>query len=135
MNREQLAELLNGREIGNEISKEEESQAEKNGLIVIFGASDDLAEIRGAVYDEVECYDGGVIAFHKGELLKKECDNDDCPHEEKMLEDSKIVKAEWCATEDASWTYETDVPHSEFDIMEGEEVYCRGIVINQKDLM
>ncbi len=73
MNKEELAKRLDGRLIGNEISKEEEAKAQEDGLIVIFGASDDLAEIRGAIYDEVGCYDGGVIAFYQGELLTKSC--------------------------------------------------------------
>lgn len=135
MNKEELAKRLDGRLIGNEISKEEEANAQDDGLIVIFGSSDDLAEIRGAIYDEVGCYDGGVIAFYKGELLTKSCSNDDCPHEEVMLEKSKIIKALWCPDDDGvSWKYETGIPHAKFDIIEDNEVYCRGIVISYKDI-
>ena len=32
--------------------------AEENGLVVVFGASDDLCEIRGAEDDEIDCFDG-----------------------------------------------------------------------------
>ena len=49
--KEQLAETLNGNEIGNEITKEQEQQAKENGLVVVFGYSDDNMELRGALYD------------------------------------------------------------------------------------
>lgn len=133
MNKKELAALLHGRELGDEISKEEEKIASESGLVVVFGASDDLAEIRGAIYEEVGVYDGGVIAFLDGDLLQKKCDNDDCPHEEDMLEKAKIVKALWCDAK-IPWTYETEIPHETFDIMEEGIVFCRGIVFDVKDI-
>ena len=42
MTKEELAATLNGREYNHEITKEEEAEARENGLVVIFGASDDL---------------------------------------------------------------------------------------------
>ncbi len=32
------------------------------------------------------------------------------------------------------WTYETDIPHATFDIMEDGEKYCRGTVLDIKSL-
>ncbi len=49
--KEQLASRLTGREYGDEITEEEEAEAKASGLFVIFGASDDLCEIRLAVID------------------------------------------------------------------------------------
>lgn len=134
MKRKELAAKLNGREIGSEISAEECARARDNKLVVIFGASDDLAEIVGSITDEVSLYDGGLIAFLDGELLTKKCDNDDCPHEESMLEKAKIVKAVWCGEGKATWSYESDIPHDKFMIKEDGENYCEGIVISYEDL-
>ena len=47
MTKEQLAELLNGNEYRDEMTKEQEQAAKQNNLLVLFGASDDLLEMRG----------------------------------------------------------------------------------------
>lgn len=71
MTKEQLAYLLNGREYTNEITKEEEREAKNSGLLVIFGASDDLIELRGAIYDEVGAINGGEVRIGKnGNLIE-----------------------------------------------------------------
>ena len=48
MNKEELAKLLDGRKYGSELSHEEGLAAEAAGLVVVFGASHDLMEFRGA---------------------------------------------------------------------------------------
>ena len=63
MTKEQLAELLNGNEYRDEMTKEQEQAAKQNNLLVLFGASDDLLEMRGAIRDEVGAYDGGEYAL------------------------------------------------------------------------
>lgn len=50
MTKEQLAEMLNGRQYGDETTPEIERLAKENGLCIAFGASDDLLEFRGSVY-------------------------------------------------------------------------------------
>jgi hypothetical protein len=35
--------------------------AKDNGLVIVFGASDDLVELRGAIHDEVGACDGVVF--------------------------------------------------------------------------
>ncbi|GHT09055.1 hypothetical protein FACS189426_06290 [Bacteroidia bacterium] len=139
MTKEELAALLDGREHRDEIFKDEEKAAKESGLVVVFGASDDLMELRGAIRDEIGCYEGGTACFDENGLLENECENEDCPHFEKIKEKAKKIEALWCAkevTEDnyISWTYETDIPHSTFKIMEDEEIYCIGIVFSIYDL-
>ena len=84
--------------------------AEENGLVVVFGASDDLCEIRGAEDDEIDCFDGG----------------------EATIAGAK-VKINWCK-DGYSWTYDTDIPHECFDVYEDGEKYCRGIVFSISDV-
>lgn len=129
----EFAKELSGREIGSEITKQEDLRAKSLGVVIIFGASDDLAEIRGAIYDEASCYDGGLIHFNNGELYKPKCEDESCPHELKIIRRAKTVEAVWGA-QDISWTYKTDIPHATFDIMEDGEVYCRGICFRLKDI-
>jgi hypothetical protein len=129
MTKEQLAAQLNGREYNNEITPEEEEAAKVNGLVVVFGASDDLMEFRGAIDDELSAYDGTTAYLAPGGLLTNKCADNSCPYFEKIKEaTTDTIKALW-DTEGYSWVYETEMPHASFDIMEDGETYCRGIVV------
>lgn len=55
-----FADAMNGREYRNEGSDALFAQMKRDGIVAVFGASDDLMEFRGAIYDEVGCYDGGL---------------------------------------------------------------------------
>lgn len=107
----QWAEKLNGRTRQDEISHEECEELKKQGLVVVFGYSDDNAEFRGAIDDEIDCYDGGRV-FEK---------------------DGKYIDAVWCDG-DFTWTYNTNIPHMTFDILDDEEKYCKGIIFKASDL-
>jgi hypothetical protein len=139
MTREQLAATLNGREYTNEIAKAEEKIAKENGLLVIFGASDDLCELRGAIYGEAGY--GQDIFILDGKFLEAFQDDDvDVLKRHgvlgvvnEMRERAIKIEALWCDG-DISWTYKTNTPHSTFDIMEDGEIYCRGIVIDMKEV-
>jgi hypothetical protein len=131
MTKEELAGLLNNRGIGHEITKGEALKAKENGLVVIFGYSDDGAVLQGAINDEVDCYDGGGFFINEKGLLpvhSDDCDCQYCGYEQAKKEAIKI-EAIW-DSEGYSWIYKTDVVFTTFDIMEGEEKYCRGIVID-----
>lgn len=101
------ATKLDGREIGEEITREEERVAEADGVVIVYGASDDLCEFAGAVSDEVYCNDGGIV--------------------------NRVPKIEavWCDPENgSSWSYRTAIPHETFRILEGADLYCIGIVFD-----
>ena len=138
MKAEIFAELLNENEYGNEITNEQCEFAKEHGLVVVFGASDDLCEFRGAIEDEASCYDGGKIVIFKNKKDWNVWDADAIDD----LEDSRkevaaldavavnqTIDAIWCPDEpQCSWIYKTDIPHSTFRIMEDGELYCMGIV-------
>lgn len=135
MNAKELATLLNGNEYRNEISDELEQKAKENALVVVFGHSDDNAEFRGAIHDEVGCYDGGVIPITKKGILHNECEEHDCPYFEKIKEKSSTVASVWCPEElECSWLFKSEISHETFDIMEDGELYCRGIVFSINDV-
>lgn len=108
MTLKEFAKTLDGREYGHEITKEEEILAKELGFVVVFGYSDDNAELRGAIYDEIGCYDGGILK------------HDDLPDE---------IYADWCPDDiDCAWAYGTSIPHETFYIYDNGELYCVGIV-------
>ncbi len=130
MTKDELCTLLNGREYTKEINDEIKKKILHTGLVVVFGGSDDLMEFRGAIDDEVGCYDGGKAYLNSNGLLVNQCDDIDCPYFKDQLKRAMVIEALWCSEADISWTYKTDIPHSTFEIMEDSEIYCRGIVFN-----
>ena len=51
MNIKEFADMLNGREYGIEITKQEEELADDLGFVVVFGYSDDNMEFRSVWHD------------------------------------------------------------------------------------
>lgn len=128
MTKEQFAERLNGREMGSEIDFIESKEAKSLGLVILFGYSDDSAEFRGAIHDEIYVYDGGgdIFVYQEGIVVMLKSVS---------LKDHQLAKIE--AVRDSEgyyWTYKADIPHATFDILEFGEKYCRGIVFNLSDL-
>lgn len=142
MNAKELADLLNGREYGKEITAAERVLAKISGLVVVFGASDDLMEFRGAIYDELSGFNGITAYLTSEGLIQNECENDSCPHFAKLKEKAATIKAMWCEYEPISeddhthsWTFKTAIPHETFEIVEDGEPYCRGIVFALQDVV
>ena|SRR5690606_8521479 len=127
----ELAEKLDGIEYPVRLSEELINQAKADGLVIVFGASDDLMEFRGAICDEVGCYDGGTALLDSDGLLpdRDQIKDDDELHQYfNRKQKAKTIEALWCEEGDYSWTYITDIPHVAFRVMEDGEPYCLGIV-------
>ena len=124
MTKKEFADKLNGREYAgyHQFTTSEVETAKENGWFIVYGASDDLIEFDGAIYDEDGCHGGGNIYFDKDGVGK---DKANC------------IEARWCEEIDGRhvcWSYETDIPHETFKIMEDGEVYCIGMIISVNDL-
>jgi hypothetical protein len=138
------AEKLNGREYGEEVSPEESRQMADEGMIAVFGASDDLLEFRGDLYDECGAWEGIQAKLYKtneGKIVLANTNGVDEIDEhlqeliEKAIARMLIVEAKWCPKElETSWLIETEIPHETFDIYEDGELYCRGIVFQSANI-
>lgn len=105
------------------------------GLVAVFGASDDLMEFRGAIRDEVGCYNGGTAFLTSAGLLTNDCDEGErCPYFAKIQERATPINANWDEG-GFSWRYETEIPHVKFIIKEDDENYCEGIVFALADVV
>ena len=131
MTPQEAAEQLDGCEYGSVGSKELFTTMKAAGLVAIHGYSDDVVVLDGAISDEA--YPPALLFDRRG-LLAKACDDDRCPHEAARERGAVRVEAHWCATEAASWTYSTDLPHATFRVLEDEDVYCVGLVISLEDV-
>ena len=138
MTKEKLAYLLNGREYGNEISLDEEKQAEDSGLIAIFGYSDDGVIFAGKARDQFGGWDGKSFKLNiqGSDIEVTEIDVRNVNVVNSLVgKDSDMVHAIWSPKEiKSSWLITSDIPHATFDIVEDGELFCRGIVIDTKDL-
>jgi hypothetical protein len=132
MNIKEFAKLLNGRHYGDELILDEEKQAKELGFVIVFGASDDLMEFRGAIDDEVGCYNGGTAYLNETGVVEPcECD---CMYYQIERDKAYKIKAIW-NNEEIAWIYETEIPHEKFEIFQDDgEVYCVGIVFDINNL-
>lgn len=131
---DEAVEALDGAEYREEGSPELFKEMRHSGLVAVFGYSDDNVEFRGAIDDELSAYGGTRIYLTKDGLLKNECDNDDCPHFQRMKKAASIIKANWDDPTGYSWTFTTSLPHKTFIVKEDGELFCRGIVFALKDV-
>lgn len=137
-----IASALQGIEYPADIPAVIQKAAQDHGIVIVFGASDDLMELRGAINDEFGCYDGGTAKLDAQGLLRDwESVKDDGDRNEiaQWLErdkTAKSIKAVWAPDkpEGASWAYVTSIPHTTFDVMEDGQIYCRAIAFNLADL-
>ena len=136
MTEKELAAMLNGREVGYEIGGPVVRWAKEAGLVAVYGYSDDNVELTGAIDDEVGAYNGATIYITTAGVLKEpDCDRDDCPYFAKEREKAKTIKAVWNDNFGGpAWTFETDIPHETFTIVDDGEPWCIGIVFSMADL-
>ena len=133
MDAKELAGIINNCDISREMRDVPLDQVKASGLAIVFGASDDLLEFRGAIEDEAGCYGTGTIYFNRSGELRSKCDSDECPYFEKTKATASKIKAIW-DSEGYSWVYETNFLHETFDVLEDGEKYCRGIVFSIYDV-
>ena len=137
MTKEELAARLTGRECRAELSGGDIRDAKAAGLVVVYGASDDLMEFDGAIRDEVGVYNGGLALLDaKGVLDRAQIDDDDEAIADfvSRKKAARTIEALWAAEGGYSWTYKTDIPHATFEVVDDGEPYCRGIVFALDDL-
>ena len=138
----EMAEKLNGITYDDCLYKLHDGlavEAKENGIVICTGASDDLVEFDGAIYDEGDCFDGGDVYFDKDSIAQN---GEELPNKITVI---------WCGmvdgesagpdrdfqTEDGetiAWCYQTDIPHETFMVYEYVGPYCRGIVFLIEDL-
>lgn len=136
---QELAAKLHGIKypVYKHLTKELIEKAKAAGLVIVYGASDDLMEFAGTINDEFGCYDGGTALVDANGLLPEresiEGDSDLADYFARKNA-AKAIEALWCKEGDYSWTYKTDIPHATFEVSDDGEPYCRGIVFALADL-
>lgn len=137
MTKEKLAAELNSIEYPCCIPQHLKNAAKGHGLVIVYGASDDLMELEGAIDDEIGACDGTTIMVDAfgvlpdwGEVFEDEATAEDYF---KRKPNARAIEAKF-DHDGYSWTYATEIPHAIFEVLEDGEKYCRGIVFALADL-
>lgn len=141
LNLKTAAQLFNNSQYPLRLEYHQIETLKKAGLALVFGESDDLIEVVGAIQDETGAYEGGEFYLGStGWLLISEvgtlqCDVDTIEDAKKLVKEydrSLKIKAEW-DKDGYSWIISisgnVEVPHAVFDILEDGEKFCRAIVV------
>jgi hypothetical protein len=139
MTKEELATALNGGEYRDEITLGLREQAEKSGLVVVYGYSSDVwkfdaMKFDGAIHDEINCDDDRKVYLSESGPWKIRSGCKDCPHAARERAKCKTIRALWHDEGNPCWTYETEIPHAKFNIYKGGNLYCVGIVFEMAAL-
>lgn len=130
MDLKQAAACINRNEYRAEVPRDLRVRLKEAGIVAIYGASDDLTEFDGALQDEAYPGSDGAMRLTQRGLEYNRCDCGDCPNWKPGPDN---IRAQWDHG-GYSWFISTDLPHEEFVIMEDDETYCRGVVVNLADL-
>lgn len=139
MTKEEFAARLHGREYRKEMSRADDTLAMNEGLVVVFGASDDLVEFRGAIDEELYCHENLAANLFltngsQGKPIWIAATEQDTQNY--IPTPFPPIVAQWAPAEpDCSWLITSDIPHATFDILEDGELFCRGIVFSLVELV
>ena len=137
----EFAAQIGGRRRGKELTADEKRLAKENGLVVVYGASDDTMIIDGALDDDAECFDGGTFHINRNGLVLwldedgEFCEN--CPYFKAELSSAMEITAVWHDKGNPCWTFKTDIPHEEFAVWDDDEpdhLFGIGIVFSLDSL-
>lgn len=140
MDKKTLAKQLDGikHPVHENLSRSIIESAAAHGLVIVYGASDDLMELEGAIHDEFGCFGGGIALVDKQGLLSRlDAEFDEEPESEEISLRKKAareIEPRWCKEPGIRWTYRTTIPHATFHVMRDGEVECRGIVFALSEL-
>lgn len=141
--KEELAKQLHGADMLNIVPEELVKVAKENNLVILYGYSDDLLELEGAIHDEVDAWNGVTIHLSKKGLSFPSCDDEDCCCNLQSDPEGKPVSAYTQKVgEEYYWMIDTKIPHASFDILDKRETdmvpiiqkFCKGIVIDLKEI-
>ena len=128
---QEFADYLNSVKKRDTITSHESDMARDNGLVMVYGASNDLMEIDGSIRDEVVCLNSGIVYLDESGMWVNECENDGCPYAMREQAKCRDILALRHAEGNPYWAYKTDIPHATFNLYDDyddSELWCVGIV-------
>lgn len=135
LSKEEFAAMISGRQISQLLNASEIRAAKSAGLFIIYGDSDDVISVRGLQNNDFDVDDHWVsgngivdITEEQAETLKE------FGFYDQFLEGAVRLECYFDEPgQEFSWEFKVDMQHSTFEIYEGEERFCLGIVLDSKD--
>ena len=117
----------------------------ENGIVVAFGQSDDLLELRGAIYDEIDCYSPTKAIWLENQFI--DCNKLDKLYEfledeydglfinsiQNLCKDAKFIEIN-PEVKNCQFEYTTNIPCEWFNVLLDNELYCKGFIFNIESL-
>ncbi|MFZ4618682.1 MAG: hypothetical protein ACOYM2_21160 [Rectinemataceae bacterium] len=134
MTTKEWAARLNGIEYPAHEVESWQAEAAKDGVVIVYGMSDDLIEFAGAINEEDGAWDGTEVKITPdGKLYNEDENREVLKYNSMQVSNMPKVRAIWSPRGAdgeiwASWEIQTRITHETFDIMEDGEVFCRGVV-------
>ena len=132
LTKEQMARSISGNQYLQEISPLDRIIAKNSGLLIIYGASDDITVFDGVIMDEAGAYDGeNHKILSNGDIFNRDDLHDQIVSKGYRVPQTKInVTAEFAPDDvECTWRITTDVPFAPFNIFEDDDLYCIGAVV------
>lgn len=131
----------------NKIDKELkiiESQLMRDQVVVVYGCSDDLMEMFGAMNEEFDCYAEHTFKWFSPNFVDQNAINqileyvdDEIPTLYDSIANFLKRDALYITVrhpKDCQFEYETNIPCERFSIMEDGDLYCQGFVFDVNDV-
>lgn len=117
----------------------------EKGIVVAFGQADDLLELRGAIYDEIDCYSPTKAIWLENQFIN--CEKLDKLYEfledefdglfinsiQNLCKDAKFIEIN-PEVKNCQFEYTTNIPCEWFNVLLDNELYCKGFIFNIESL-
>lgn len=67
-----------------------------------------------------------MLYVNEDGLVKNECNDEDCPYFQRKAKAAASIEVIY--TNAGVWEFKTDIPHATFEVVDGEELFCKWIV-------
>lgn len=93
--------------------------AKEHNILIIYTSSDDCFEFRGAIEEEFDCFDGGLVYLDRQtkEIHSKPNNSQRIP-----------IRATWFS--EGRFEIQIPVPFISFNILEDNNIYCTGAILD-----
>lgn len=106
-----------------------------DNLVVVYGASDDLCELRGAIDEEYGAYEGTTLVWGGKKFISADDEDEEQDAEDMKAKGAFFIRQIWCPDDEKSWGFQTNIPNAEkFIVMEDNDMYGEGLIFSMDDL-
>ena len=128
----QFAKILSLRDFSEGLYEIEAECAKRNGLVIVYGHSDDVIQLDGAACSSGDCFQGGEFHLVKNKSCWKLADG---------VGKCNNISALWYSCDAVNdygecipWSYKTDIPCEKIYVTRDGDPFCEGFVFSINDL-